>query len=106
MHIWEIRVQYPASSPKSKIQIHYPIVYSDPSGVKLLGVPALQHKTDEKSGKKIATATMNQLTDWNCEESVKAMVYSKNTYKLLKTVETDCQTKEKGSMILKSGGLS
>ena len=71
-----------------------------------MGVPALQHKTDEKSGKKIATATMNQLTDWNCEESVKAMVYSKNTYKLLKTVETDCQTKEKGSMILKSGGLS
>ena len=35
-----------------------------------MGDPALQHKTDEKSGKKIATATMNQLTDWNCEESV------------------------------------
>ncbi|GAB1609904.1 hypothetical protein Ahia01_001276300 [Argonauta hians] len=52
-----------------------PILISGIGGVKLLGVPALQHKTDEKSGKKIATAAMNQLSDWNCEDSVKAMVY-------------------------------
>ena len=52
-----------------------PILISGIGGVKLLGVPALQHKTDEGSGKKIAKATMEQLNLWKCEDNVKAMVY-------------------------------
>ena len=52
-----------------------PILISGIGGGKLLGVPVQQHKTEERSGKKTAKATMDQLNIWKCEDNVKAMVY-------------------------------
>ena len=52
-----------------------PILISGIGGVNLLGVSALQHKTNEKCGKKIANATLEQLKAWKFKDNVKAMVY-------------------------------
>ena len=60
---------------ESAFEERLPILVSGIGGVKLLGVPPLQHKTDERSGDKIAKATIDLLSSWNCEDNVKAMVF-------------------------------
>ena len=43
--------------------------------MKLLGVPAIPHKSNEKTGPQIAAQSVQLLREWNCEESVVAMVF-------------------------------
>ena len=48
---------------------------SETGGSKLLGVPALPHKSDEKAGDLILNATVNLLREWDCVGSVVGMVF-------------------------------
>ena len=45
------------------------------SGIKLLGVPPLPHKSSHKAGSLISTATESILKEWNCCKSVAGMVF-------------------------------
>ena len=52
-----------------------PILVSGVGGVKLLGVPAIQKKTDTLDGPKIADAAIEQLKLWDITSNVRAMVF-------------------------------
>ena len=59
----------------SGIEDRLPILISGIGGAKLLGVPALPHKSSEKAGNLISAATVNLLTEWKCADSVIGMVF-------------------------------
>lgn len=52
-----------------------PILVSGVGGVKLLGVPALTHKSTEKIGPQISRATKELLDDWKCSDNISGMVF-------------------------------
>ena len=59
----------------SEIEDRLPILISGIGGAKLLGVPALPHKSIEKKGNLISAATLKLLTEWKCADSVIGMVF-------------------------------
>ena len=60
---------------KNAVEERLPILLSGIGGVKLLGVPALLHKSMEKTGPQIAKATKMLLDEWGCAENVTGMVF-------------------------------
>lgn len=52
-----------------------PVLVSGIKGVKMLGVPVVEHKKGEKIGPKIAKASVGLLDSWECGNSIKAMVF-------------------------------
>ena len=52
-----------------------PILLSGVGGIKLLGVPAIGHKSSDKMGKLISESCVSLLKDWKCEETVCGMVF-------------------------------
>lgn len=52
-----------------------PVLLSGIGGTKLLGVPALPHKSSEPMGTLIAKATCEVIQKWNCEDCVSGMVF-------------------------------
>ena len=51
------------------------IFYSGVGGVKLLGVPSLPHKSNDKVGPQIACVTKDLLDSWGCTDCVAGMVF-------------------------------
>ena len=52
------------------------MIFSGVGGVKLLGVPALPHRSSEKTGPQIAKTTKVLLDEWNCPaNNVVGMVF-------------------------------
>ena len=52
-----------------------PILVSGVGGVKLLGAPALPHKSTDRTGPQIAAVTKELLNDWKCMDTVAGMVF-------------------------------
>ena len=52
-----------------------PILLSGIGGIKLLGVPAISHKSTDKMGKLISESCMSLLKEWKCQDSVSGMVF-------------------------------
>ena len=52
-----------------------PVLVSGVGGVKLLGVPALPHKSKERTGPQIASVTKKLLDEWNGSNNVSGMVF-------------------------------
>ena len=50
-------------------------VYLGDTGIKLLGVVPLPHKSSESAGELISTGTVNLLNKWECAEDIVAMVF-------------------------------
>ena len=51
------------------------IYYLGIGGFKLLGVPPLPHKSDQRAGDLISKATTNLLNNWECKDSVYGMCF-------------------------------
>ena len=52
-----------------------PILLSGLGGTKLLGVPALPHKSSENAGFLIAKATCEIIEEWDCADCIAGMVF-------------------------------
>ena len=52
-----------------------PILLSGVGGIKLLGVPAIGHKSSDKMGKLISESCVSLLEDWKCADTVCGMVF-------------------------------
>ena len=56
-----------------------PILLSGIGGIKLLGVPALPHKSTEYAGTLVSEVTYNALNEWECVNAAKGMVFDTTT---------------------------
>ena len=52
-----------------------PVLLSDAGGTKLLGVPAIPHKSTAKTGDLISEVSIELIEEWNCAECVAGMVF-------------------------------
>ena len=57
-----------------------PILFSGVGGVKLLGIPAIPHKSSEKTGPQIGKATKEHLAAWGCAENTNGMVFDTTSF--------------------------
>lgn len=53
----------------------WPVLVSGVNGVKMIGVPVLQHEKGAKIGPEFAATTLVLLADWNCKYQVRAMLF-------------------------------
>ena len=68
-------------------QERLPVLLSGIGGTKLLGVPAIPHKSTEKTGDLISEVSIELIEEWNCAECVAGVVFdttSSNTGQALK----------------------
>ena len=56
-------------------QERLPVLLSGVGGTKLLGVPAIPHKSTEKTGDLISEVSIELIEEWNCAECVAGMVF-------------------------------
>ena len=57
------------------VEDRLPVLLSGVGGVKLLGVPALPHKSTDKSGPQLAKLAKDLLDEWECAGNVVGMVF-------------------------------
>ena len=72
---WDGKLMSTLSNSDDKVEERLPILVTGTTGTKLLGVPALPHKSGEKVGPQIAQQSKKLLQEWECEECVVSMVF-------------------------------
>ena len=65
---WKLKESYCSEEKTSN-------TFSGVGGVKLLGAPLLQHKTDMLLSPKIAKTVSDLLESWKCRENMKTMIF-------------------------------